>query len=239
VRVACGRPVWSSAAAPQRERTATSEGEMWARLARPCWRLRRADAAGRPPGAAATRFGREGYRSTPVTGLARDAQAGSTVAYARFPGREAVFRTVAEADASGTIREELAAAAAPRWRLGPIRYSSPARLTRYPARTAGPHRSHVSVIFGHLPVRGGVRVSSIWSVLCCLAGHPRRAGPLSCSGCRAAGWRAKAPSSTVGGGKDVHHASPPAQQPTQIGPAGPVPAVASPGEPWLRSPRCR
>jgi len=50
---------------------------------------------GRPPGAAATRFGREGYRSTPVTGLARDAQAGTTVACACFPGREAGFRTSA------------------------------------------------------------------------------------------------------------------------------------------------
>ena len=48
----------------------------------PYRRLRRADAAGRPPGAAATRFGREGYRSTPVTGIARKAHAGSTVAYA-------------------------------------------------------------------------------------------------------------------------------------------------------------
>jgi len=56
---------------------------------------------------------------------------------------------------------------------------------------------------------------------------------------RAAGWRVKASSSTVGGGKDVHHASPPAQQPTQIGPAGAVPAVASPGESCLRSPPCR
>ena len=27
----------------------------------------------------------------------------------------------------------------------------------------------------HLPVRGGVPVSSIWSVRCCFAGHPRRA----------------------------------------------------------------
>jgi hypothetical protein len=70
---------------PQRERTATCEGEIWAQLARPCGRLRRADAAGRPPDAAATQFGREGYRSTPVTGLARDAQAGSTVACACFP----------------------------------------------------------------------------------------------------------------------------------------------------------
>ena len=112
----------------------------------PYRRLRRADAAGRPPGAAATWFGREGYRCTPVTVIARDVHAGSTVAYAYFPGREAVFRTAAEADASGIIREELAAAAAPRWRPGPIRYSSPTRLTRYPARTAGPHRSHVSGI---------------------------------------------------------------------------------------------
>ena len=95
MRVACGRAVWSSAGVPQRERTATCEGEMWARLARPCWRLRRADAAGHLPGAAATQFGREGYRSTPVTGLARDAQAGTAVACARFPGRETAFRTLA------------------------------------------------------------------------------------------------------------------------------------------------
>ena len=50
---------------------------------------------GPSPGAAATQFGREGYRSTPVTGLARDAQAGTAVACARFPGRETAFRTSA------------------------------------------------------------------------------------------------------------------------------------------------
>jgi hypothetical protein len=94
VRAACRRAVWFSAAVPQRA-PATCEGEMWARLAQPCWRLRRADAAGRLPGAAATQFGREGYRSTPVTGLARDAQAGTAVACARFPGRETAFRTSA------------------------------------------------------------------------------------------------------------------------------------------------
>src|SRR6185437_8204787 len=135
-----------------------------------------------PLAAAATRFGREGYRSTPVTGLARDAQAGRTAAYACFPGREAVFRTAAEAEASGVIREELAAAAAPRWRPGPIRYSSPARLTRYSARTAGP--------LGHTSQSASATACPRWSmgfidlVRSVLFGWtPASCGPLSCSGC--------------------------------------------------------
>ena len=45
---------------------------------------------------------------------------------------------------------------------------------------AVPERKRLAV---RIRARDGVRASSIWSVLCCLAGHPRRAGPLSCSGC--------------------------------------------------------
>ena len=40
----------------------------------------------------------------------------------------------------------------------PHRYSSPARSTRYAAPVAGPHRSQVSFISGHLPVRRRAQV---------------------------------------------------------------------------------
>jgi hypothetical protein len=63
-------------------------------------------------GTATTRAGREGYRPASRAGIARDAQAGSSVACADFPGRQAVFLTAADQDAAEGIREELAAAAA-------------------------------------------------------------------------------------------------------------------------------
>jgi hypothetical protein len=47
-----------------------------------------------------------------MAGVARAAHAGSTVGYACFPGREAVFRTATDEDASRVIREELATAVA-------------------------------------------------------------------------------------------------------------------------------
>jgi hypothetical protein len=63
-------------------------------------------------GTAITRADREGYRPASSAGIARDAHAGSSVACADFPGRQAVFLTAADQDAAEGIREELAAAAA-------------------------------------------------------------------------------------------------------------------------------
>jgi len=52
---------------------------------------------GRPSlGTAVTRAGREGYRPASSAGIARDAHAGSSVACADFPGRQAVFLTAAD-----------------------------------------------------------------------------------------------------------------------------------------------
>jgi AcrR family transcriptional regulator len=57
--------------------------------------------------AAITRFGRDGYRSTSVADIARDAGVGGTVAYAYFPGKEALFLAAIDDDAAGVIREGL------------------------------------------------------------------------------------------------------------------------------------
>lgn len=58
--------------------------------------------------AAITRFGRDGYRATSVADIARDAGVGGTVAYAYFPGKEALFLAAADEDAAGVIGEGLA-----------------------------------------------------------------------------------------------------------------------------------
>src|ERR1700689_185088 len=60
--------------------------------------------------AAIARFGREGYRSTSVADIARDASVGGTVAYAYFPNKEALFFAAVEEDAAGGIPEGLSAA---------------------------------------------------------------------------------------------------------------------------------
>lgn len=57
--------------------------------------------------AAIARFGREGYRSTSVADIARDAGVGGTVPYAYFPGKEALFLAAVDEDASGVIHEGL------------------------------------------------------------------------------------------------------------------------------------
>ncbi len=57
---------------------------------------------------AITRFGREGFRSTSVADIARDASVGGTVAYAYFPNKEALFLAAVDEDAAGVIREGLA-----------------------------------------------------------------------------------------------------------------------------------
>ncbi len=58
--------------------------------------------------AAITRFGRDGYRSTSVADIARDASVGGTVAYAYFPSKEALFLAAVDEDAAGVIGEGLA-----------------------------------------------------------------------------------------------------------------------------------
>jgi AcrR family transcriptional regulator len=60
--------------------------------------------------AAITRFGRDGYRATSVADIARDAGVGGTVAYAYFPGKEALFLAAVDEDAAAVIQEGLATA---------------------------------------------------------------------------------------------------------------------------------
>jgi AcrR family transcriptional regulator len=57
--------------------------------------------------AAIVRFGRDGYRSTSVADIARDASVGGTVAYAYFPSKEALFLAAMDEDAAGVIHEGL------------------------------------------------------------------------------------------------------------------------------------
>ncbi|MDQ6837269.1 MAG: TetR/AcrR family transcriptional regulator [Actinomycetota bacterium] len=60
--------------------------------------------------AAIARFGREGYRSTSVADIARDASVGGTVAYAYFPNKEALFLAAVDEDAAAVIQEGLVGA---------------------------------------------------------------------------------------------------------------------------------
>jgi AcrR family transcriptional regulator len=60
--------------------------------------------------AAIARFGREGYRSTSVADIARDASVGGTIAYAYFPSKEALFLAAVDEDAAGVIEEGLSGA---------------------------------------------------------------------------------------------------------------------------------
>jgi AcrR family transcriptional regulator len=57
--------------------------------------------------AAVERFGRDGYRSTSVADIARDAGVGGTVAYAYFASKEALFLAAIDEDAAGAIHEGL------------------------------------------------------------------------------------------------------------------------------------
>jgi AcrR family transcriptional regulator len=58
--------------------------------------------------AAIERFGRDGFRSTSVADIARDAGVGGTVAYAYFPNKEALFLAAVDDDAAAVIGEGLA-----------------------------------------------------------------------------------------------------------------------------------
>src|SRR5437763_13456161 len=57
--------------------------------------------------AAIVRFGREGYRSTSVAAIARDAAVSGTLAYAYFPNKEALFLAAVDEDAAAVINEGL------------------------------------------------------------------------------------------------------------------------------------
>ncbi len=57
--------------------------------------------------AAIARFGRDGFRSTSVADIARDAGVSGTATYAYFPNKEALFLAAVDADAAGVIGEGL------------------------------------------------------------------------------------------------------------------------------------
>lgn len=57
--------------------------------------------------AAIARFGRDGYRSTSVADIARDAGVGGTVTYAYFPNKEALFLAALDEDAAAVIEQGL------------------------------------------------------------------------------------------------------------------------------------
>lgn len=57
--------------------------------------------------AAITRFGRDGFRATSVADIARDAGVSGTLAYAYFPGKEALFLAAIDDDAAAVIHEGL------------------------------------------------------------------------------------------------------------------------------------
>ncbi len=54
--------------------------------------------------AAIVRFGRDGYRSTSIADIARDAGVGSTITYAYFPNKEALFLAAIDEDAAAVIQ---------------------------------------------------------------------------------------------------------------------------------------
>jgi AcrR family transcriptional regulator len=58
--------------------------------------------------AAIARFGRDGYRSTSVADIARDAGVGGTVAYAYFPNKESLFLAALDEDAAAVMEDGLA-----------------------------------------------------------------------------------------------------------------------------------
>lgn len=57
--------------------------------------------------AAIARFGRDGYRSSSVANIARDADVSGTAAYAYFADKEALFLAAVDEDAAAVIEEGL------------------------------------------------------------------------------------------------------------------------------------
>ena len=60
--------------------------------------------------AAIARFGRDGYRSTSVADIAREASVGGSLVYAYFPNKEALFLAAVDEDAAAVINEGLSSA---------------------------------------------------------------------------------------------------------------------------------
>ena len=60
--------------------------------------------------AAISRFGRDGYRSTSVADITRDAEVGGSVAYTYFADKESLFLAALDEDAAALIHEGLTAA---------------------------------------------------------------------------------------------------------------------------------
>jgi AcrR family transcriptional regulator len=85
--------------------------------------------------AAVARFGRDGYRGTSVTDVARDAGLSGTAAYAYFPNKEALFLAAVDEDASAIIEEGLTSLGAEldldRWRRNLI-FTLLAAVDRHP-----------------------------------------------------------------------------------------------------------
>ncbi len=59
--------------------------------------------------AAIERFGRDGYRSTSVADIARDAEVSGTLAYNYFENKESLFLAALDEDAAGVIAEGMVA----------------------------------------------------------------------------------------------------------------------------------
>lgn len=55
--------------------------------------------------AAIARFGREGFRTTSVADIARDASVGGSLVYAYFPNKEALFLAAVDEDAAAVIHD--------------------------------------------------------------------------------------------------------------------------------------
>ena len=65
--------------------------------------------------AAIARFARDGYRTTAVVDIARDAGLSSTAAYAYFPNKESMFVAAVDEDAAGHIGEALSSVLEGTW----------------------------------------------------------------------------------------------------------------------------
>lgn len=64
---------------------------------------------------AIARFARDGYRSTSLADIARDARLSPTAAYAYFPNKEALFIAAVDTDAAEHIGEAMASVLEGRW----------------------------------------------------------------------------------------------------------------------------
>ena len=71
--------------------------------------------------AAIARFGRDGFRATSVTEIARDAGVSGTAAYAYFPNKEALFLAAVDDDAAAVLQEGVVTLVGPAKPLVPRR----------------------------------------------------------------------------------------------------------------------